>query len=199
MSLVLSHMWGVFTAYFSEITEKPMKNFHLSGSMETWSSYKAYILYLWSILSELLEKIHSQYLLLMLEPWTVKTTVEMGAWLNIVMTQELCWKGRELRFQSLFSSVLLGFIWRWSEAKHTNSSGHVAREPSFSKSRILKALWHRASLFSLSTRVCSIAQHRSEWGLLATQYVGQTMHFQPGRQVSCFLGKYFVRPVSKNS
>lgn len=117
--------------------EKPMKHFHLSGTIESWSSHKTYILDLWSTLSELLENTHFPYLLLVLEPWTVETTVAMNPWLNIVMTKELCWKGGELWFQSLFSSAPLGFIQRQSEAKCTNSSGHVAREWSFSKSRIL--------------------------------------------------------------
>lgn len=35
--------------------EKSMKHFHLSGSMESWSSYKTYILYLGSIFSKLLD------------------------------------------------------------------------------------------------------------------------------------------------
>lgn len=143
LSLVLSHMWGVFTAYFSEInwkTQETFPPFRQHGELIFLQDlyFVAGIYFVWTTrLQIVLENIHFPYLFLMLEPWTVKTTVAMGAWLNIVMTQELCWKGGELWFQSLFSSAFLGFIQRWSEVKCTNSSGHMAQESSFSKSRIL--------------------------------------------------------------
>lgn len=201
LSLLCCPICEVCSQHISQRSaDKPMKHFHLSGSMESWPSYKACILYLWSILSELPENIHFPYLFLVLEPYYgVKTTVAMGAWLNAVMTQELCWKGRELQFQSLFSSALLGFIRTGSAAKRTNSSGHVAREPSSSKSRILWALWHRASLFSFSTPVCSTAQHHPEWGILATQNVGWSMHSLAWKTGLLPPGQVFVRPGSKNS
>lgn len=125
--------------------EKPVKHSHLSGSMESWS-YKTHILYLWSILSELLENIHFPYLWLMLEPRTVKTPVAMGAWLNAVMTQELCWKGGELRFQSLFSSALLGFIRRSSEVKHKQFWAHGPGAKLFQKQNSLSTMTQSQSV-----------------------------------------------------
>lgn len=135
VSLVLSHMWGVFTAYFSEISWKTHEAFppfrqHRELVFLQGLYFVSVIYCVWT------SGKHSLSVPLVDVGAIDKTTLAVGAWLNIVMTQELFWKGRELRFQSLFSSALLGFIRRWSEAKRTNSSGHVAQESNFFKCRI---------------------------------------------------------------
>ena len=163
---------------------------------------------MWSILPELLKNrlcsknTHFPYLLLMLEPWTVKTTVAMGAWLNIVMTQELCWKCIEVRFQSLFSSVFLFFIQWWSEVKCTNSSGHMAQEPSFSKSKVSSLTTMIQSLSVLLVHSClyhSPASPRVRIAWYAKCWVIGTFPGLKARSPASWTSTLVVRPVSKSS
>lgn len=174
-----------------------MVSSYLSGGMESWSSFRTYFSHVWSILPELLNRLcwkntHFPYLLLMLEPWTVKTTVAMGAWLNIVMTQGLCWKGGEVRFQSLFSSSGSVFypVMIWSKMHkqfwaHGPGAKLFQKQSEFSNHYDTKPVCSPCAFLSVpkpgitQSEDCFLCKMLGDW------YI-----FWPESQVSRFLDKY---------
>ena len=126
----------------------------------------------------------------------------MGAWLNIIMTRELCWKGRDVQFQSLFSSVFLFFIQWWSEVKCTNSSGHMAQELSFSKSKVgsLTTVWQSQSVLLVhSCLYHSAASPRVRTVCYASCWVIAAFPGLKTRSPASWTSAFIVRLVSKSS
>lgn len=196
VSLVLSHMWGVFTEHFSEISRKTHKTFlpfRQHGELIFLQDlyFGSVIYFVWTAGKRSLS-------IPLVGAGAMDSRNHSG---NGFLTQCCNDSGALLERWRIAVPVIVLFRTSgvypetiWSKV-HKQFWAHGPGIELFQKKNPLSFITQSQSVL-FNTPVCSIAQ--SEVSLLHKMLGDQCISW-PGRQASGFLDMYFVRPVSKNS